>query len=78
MSPDSLEAVIDEIIRVRGRQGAMVVERTVGSGSSAMSVAFTPVVVGWQMTTALSPEERVAWLVWVWALFAGARWRWRR
>ncbi|MEO5567728.1 MAG: hypothetical protein ABIR92_04520 [Gemmatimonadaceae bacterium] len=63
--PDSLADVIDQIIRVAGRNGTQVVERTTAS-ASPVALAFTFPVVLWTVLRTLSPPERVAWLIWIW------------
>jgi len=67
MSPDSLGAAIDEIIRGGGRRATEVVERNVAGGSTLITAALAPVLVPWRMLATLSGGERVAWIVWAWA-----------
>jgi hypothetical protein len=74
-SPDSLATMIDQIIRVAGRDATIVVERTTAGGSPA-ALAMTMPVVLWTVMRTLSPTERLAWLFWIWipvALLAAAR-----
>lgn len=67
-APDSLANLIDDIIRMAGRRGTQVVERTTASASPA-ALAFTMPVVTWTVLRTLSPAERLSWLVWIWVPF---------
>jgi hypothetical protein len=67
--PDSLANMIDEVIRVAGRRGTYVVERTTAS-RSPIGVAFALPVVAWTVMRTLSSPERIAWLVWLWVPYA--------
>jgi hypothetical protein len=64
-SPAELGNMIDDIIRLAGRRGPYVVERTTAS-NSPVAVAFTMPVVVWTVMRTLSVAERVAWLFWLW------------
>lgn len=64
-APDSLANIIDDIIRQAGRRGSFVVERTT-AGASPMALAFTMPVVAWTVLRTISPNERIAWLFWIW------------
>jgi hypothetical protein len=75
-SPDSLANLIDDIIRLAGRRGTQVAERTT-AGASPAQLAFTMPVVTWTVLRTLSPAERVSWLAWIWLPFAIA-WLLRR
>ena len=58
------------------RSTTRVVERRVGgeaNGSNALELALTLPLVTWRMLTTLSGDERVAWIVWTWAVFVLAR-----
>jgi hypothetical protein len=57
--------MIDDIIRLAGRRGPYVVERTTVS-ASPVAIAFTMPAVVWTVMRTLSPGERVAWLLWMW------------
>ena len=63
--PDSLANIIDDIIRVAGRQGTLVAERTTAS-ASPVALTFTMPVVVWTVMRTLSAPERLAWLAWIW------------
>ena len=64
-SPADLANMIDDIIRLAGRRGPYVVERTTAS-ASPVAIAFTMPAVVWTVMRTLSPGERVAWLLWMW------------
>jgi hypothetical protein len=72
MAPDQLAAAIESAIRQGGRQATRVVERRVADTHSGPLLALTVPLVTWRMLTTLSADQRVVWVVWVWALF-GAR-----
>jgi hypothetical protein len=72
MRPDSLTRIIEDVLRVGRRQGTRPVERTV-AGVSAADVAFALPVITWRMFTTLSPDERVAWMIWTWGVLLVAR-----
>jgi hypothetical protein len=73
MSTDSLSGLIEFVLRDGRRESTRVVERVVASGSDAVSLVFTGVLVPWTMLTTLAPDERVMWLVWTWGLVVIAR-----
>ncbi|HEY5220465.1 MAG TPA: hypothetical protein VIJ16_11685, partial [Gemmatimonadaceae bacterium] len=80
MTPDSLAAAIDNVIRTRGFEGTLVVERREAntSISTGRLVATLPLVT-WRMITMLSDDERVSWLIWIWGIvLIGVAWRRRR
>lgn len=69
MTPDSLSVAIDGVLRGGGRGSTRVIERVVADpgGNTARLVLTLPIVL-WRMLTTLSPDERVMWIVWCWAL----------
>jgi hypothetical protein len=62
---DSLANLLDDIIRLSGRKGTIVVERTTAS-ASPVALAFTLPVVLWTVLRTISSPERIAWLAWIW------------
>jgi len=84
MGTDSLSSAIERSIR-QGKEGTRVVERRIAgelNGTNALEMTFTLPIVAWRMLTTLSPDERVMWIAWVWALLVvwrlTSRWRGRR
>ena len=82
MASDSLALAIETALRV-GRSATKVVERRVAgelNGGNALELTLTLPIVTWRMFTTLSVDERVMWVLWVWALVAAARLMvsWRR
>jgi hypothetical protein len=66
---DELAARIEHAIRVGGFSATHVMERaTADPGTSTVALAFSVLVVPWRMLTTLSVEERLMWLVWIWAI----------
>lgn len=79
MTTDSLSARIEEILRLGRRDATRVVERRVASGESAIALVFAAPVVAVGMFTMLSPDERIAWIVWTWIVVIAIRaWRFSR
>ena len=72
MRPDSLSSRVEQILHFGRREATRVVERRVAGAGFFGLVAAGPVIV-WRMLTTLSSDERVAWLIWVWAIFALSR-----
>jgi hypothetical protein len=84
MGTDSLAYAIDKTLRL-GHSATKVIERSVAgelNGGNALELAFTLPIVAWRMFTTLSVDERVMWVLWVWALYVVWRltgsWRRRR
>ena len=84
MKTDSLSASIEQSLR-GGREATRVVERRIPgelNGGNPLELTLTLPIVAWSMFTTLSVDERVIWLVWVWALVVAWRltnsWRRRR
>ena len=76
MTTDSLSSRIEEILRLGRREATRVVERRAAPGASAIQVVFAAPVVAWGMFAMLSPDERVAWIIWAWAIVIAMRaWR---
>jgi hypothetical protein len=55
------------------RRGTRVVERAVAARTGAFDLAIAAPEITWRMFTMLSGDERVAWIIWVWAIFALSR-----
>jgi hypothetical protein len=69
-TPDQLAQAIETTLR-GGRGATRVIERRVAeAGRNPVLLALTVPAVGWRMLTTLSGDQRVMWLVWVWALAA--------
>jgi hypothetical protein len=84
MGTDSLSMAIERSLR-QGKEATRVVERRIAgelNGANVLEMALTLPLVTWTMLTTLSADERVSWIVWVWALAIGWRltktWRRRR
>ena len=77
LAGDALSNEIENAIRQGGVGATKVVERRAADGSNAASLVFTIVTAPWRMLTTLSSDERVAWLLWIWAVTA-ASWLLRR
>ncbi len=78
MGTDSLAEAIDRVIRSNGFEATRVVERRQASTSlSRWRLAATLPLVATRMLTMLSENERVSWLLWIWAIVLG-RFAWRR
>ena len=70
MRTDSLAASIEQSLRT-GREATRVVERRIPgelNGGNALELTLTLPIVVWSMFTTLSVDERVIWLVWIWAV----------
>ncbi|HEX4684538.1 MAG TPA: hypothetical protein VH277_17595 [Gemmatimonadaceae bacterium] len=72
MQSDSLTRIIEDILRVGRRQGTRPVERTI-AGVGGAELAFALPVIGWRTFSTLSPDERVAWMIWTWGIVLVAR-----
>jgi hypothetical protein len=74
LGSDNLALTIERVVREAGLRGSRTVERTVPYPSSGFGLAATVVTVPVTMLRTLSPDERVLWLVWIWAVWGVARW----
>jgi hypothetical protein len=64
VSPDTLAARIEDVVRA-GRAGDLrAVARRRPVGRSWLAVAAVAPVLAWQTLTALQPAERIVWLLW--------------
>jgi hypothetical protein len=84
MGSDSLAFAIDRTLQL-GHRATKVIERRIAgelNGANALELTFTLPTATWRMFTTLSADERVMWILWVWALFVlmrlTASWRRRR
>jgi hypothetical protein len=66
--PMRLATVIPTVIRQGGSRATKVVERYVTDTERGIALPFTAPLVAWGMMRTLSPDERVAWIVWALAL----------
>jgi hypothetical protein len=70
MGSDSLSSAIERSLR-QGKEATRVVERPVAgelNGVNALEMTVMLPLVVWRMLTTMSVDERVMWIVWVWAL----------
>jgi predicted metal-dependent phosphoesterase TrpH len=72
MPTDSISRRIEDVLRIGRRESTRAVERTV-AGSNPIEILFAAPVIVWRMFTTLSGDERVAWIIWVWAIVVVAR-----
>jgi hypothetical protein len=84
MGSDSLAFAIERALRV-GRTATKIVERRIAgelNGGNALELTLSLPIVVWRMFTTLSFDERVMWIIWVWAFYVVTRltvsWRRRR
>lgn len=82
MGSDSLAFAIDKTLHL-GHSATKVVERSIAgelNGGNVLELTLTLPIVTWRMFTTLSTDERVMWIIWIWAL--AILWRltatWRR
>ena len=76
MTTDSLSRRIEEVLRVGRREATRNIERRIAGGASPIALAFAAPAIVLRMLTTLSPDERVMWIVWVWAIALAPRvWR---
>lgn len=82
MPPDSLGSSIEGVFREGGQRSTRAIERRVADpGGSSLALAMTVVAAPARMLTTISNDERVAWLIWIWAVYGLIRWGppgWRR
>lgn len=71
--PAQMAEAIESVLRSGGRGSTRVVERVVADpGYSVLQLVLTLPIVTWRMLTTLAPEQRLMWLVWIWALALAA------
>ncbi|HEX6535467.1 MAG TPA: hypothetical protein VF041_12795 [Gemmatimonadaceae bacterium] len=79
LTPDSLGAAIEQLIRAERRHAVRIVaRRSPDPGRSRLALAATLPAVGWNLFVTLSPAQRASWIVWSWlvaslAMFAPRR-----
>ena len=81
MDADSLSQMIELYIRKGRRRVTRVMERVVADpGNSPIELALTGPIAFWRMLTTISADERVLWVIWIWAIVLIARGagRWSR
>lgn len=71
---DDLSLRIERVIREAGFRGSRAVERTTPYPSNTVGLVFTVLSVPLTMLRTLSTDERVMWLVWIWAVWGLVRW----
>jgi hypothetical protein len=65
----TLAETLERVIRDGGRSGTRVVERVVADpGHSVLALVLTAPITLWRLLTTLSMEQRLMWLIWIWAL----------
>lgn len=74
LSGDELTLLIERVIREAGFAGTLAIERVVAYPASGMELALTVASVPLMMFRTLSTDERVMWLVWIWAVWGAIRW----
>jgi hypothetical protein len=76
MTTDSLSRRIEGVLGIGRREATRNVERRIAGGSTPIALAFAAPAIVLRMLTTLSPDERVMWIVWVWAIALAPRvWR---
>ena len=79
MDAETLQRAIESDIREGGWRATRVIERRVADpGANRLLLAASIVTVPARMLTTLSTDERVAWLLWTWLIWALAAWNRRR
>ena len=77
LTGEQLGFIIERVLRESGIRGTRVIERRVAEpGDDKLQLGLTVFTVPMRMLTTVSNEERMAWLVWTWAVWLGVRW-WR-
>jgi hypothetical protein len=74
LGTDALAFTVERVIRDAGFRGSRAVERTIPYAASAAGLAATIVTVPLTMLRTLSTDERVMWLLWIWAVWGLVRW----
>lgn len=72
-TPERLMVGIEATLRRGGSGSTKVVERYVADTESGLALPLTLPLVTWGMLRTLSPEERVVWLAWGFALYLLSR-----
>lgn len=78
LGSDDLALTIERVVREAGFAGSRTVERTIPYPANSFGLAFTILSVPFTMLRTLSTDERVMWLVWIWAIWGLAAWATRR
>ena len=73
MTPSQLDLAIRGAI-IRGDSSIRIVERVAPPLPRDLGMWLaTPALLGWQIAAHMTPPERLAWLGWIWGLWAAAR-----
>jgi len=72
MPTDSISRRIEDVLRIGRRVSTKTIERRVAP-SDPLSLLLAGPVIAWEMFATLSGDERVAWIIWVWAIVIIAR-----
>lgn len=75
---DELTLLVERVIRELGFSGTLAVERVVEYPATGVQLALTVVTVPLMMFRTLANDERVMWLVWIWAAWGIIRWATQR
>lgn len=75
---DDLTLLIERVIRDLGFSGTLAVERVVEYPGNGVQLALTAVTVPLMMFRTLATDERIMWLVWIWAVWGTIRWATQR
>lgn len=73
MRSDSLSSRIEQVLHFGRRAATRVVERRIAGGTNIVELVLAAPLIVWRMFTVLSSDERVAWILWIWAVFALSR-----
>lgn len=73
MPTDSLSRGLEQTLRQGRRESTRAVERRVAGGQNPLALLLAAPLITWRMFTMLSADERVAWIIWVWALVVVVR-----
>jgi hypothetical protein len=75
MPSEQFSLLLERVVRESGFRATRVIERRVADpGNDKLQLGLTVFAVPMRMLTTVSNEERVAWLLWTWALWVGYRW----
>lgn len=72
LSPDSLGAEIEDVLRRRDSARIQVIERVrPWAGTNPVRLSVTLPVAMWQTLTMLTQDERIVWILWAWLVGLG-------
>ncbi|MGH7638578.1 MAG: PHP domain-containing protein [Gemmatimonadaceae bacterium] len=75
---DELTLLIERVIRELGFGGTLAIERVVEYPENGAELALTVVTVPLMMFRTLATDERMMWLLWIWAVWGIIRWATQR